>query len=341
MANDPNVWLEMQQQFQRFWQGLQQPGSNEIYQGTQDRDLGGLWSQFGLGSSPVGPEVFSQWLNKNLLEFLGAPLWSSPFAGNNSANPFVNSSWSPMAPSEFAPMKELPPIGLNRESELRWRELRDANAEQIKATSQLGRRLAGVYSTALKRFKQTLSDPSGDGEDITSLRELYDLWVSIAEQAYAEQVMTADYSKAFGNCINTSARAAKAWQELSDEVQQSINLPTRRELDSVIERQHALQATVRALGERLDNDKDLSALSDQIDTLSQRLDGLSQVASDKSRQAVSAKPKKSTPPSVVAQASSNIKSKRSRSPSQRRRKASAQPAHEFDIGGIVSGDGQR
>ena len=117
-----------------------------------------------------------------------------------------------------------------------------------------------------------------------------------------------------------------------------MNLPSRRELDSVIERQHALQAEVRALGERLLSDKDLKGLNVRIDGLSQQLDGLTPVVRSKAKvdDHLATKIKK---PARAGQTSA--KANRDGSSAKRLRKAktakpAARSAQEFDIGTIRS-----
>ena len=335
--NDRNPWVEMQQQFQQLWQSVLQQSYGGIPGGAADSGLNGFWNQFATGPRAVGPEAFSQWLNQSLQDMLRAPLqgWSSAFDGN--ANPFSGPNWSPMSPSEFAGLKDLPPLGLNRESEIRWREARDACAEQAKASAALGRLLAAVYTTAIQRFQKTIAANNSEDGEITNLRGLYYLWVSIAEQAYAEKVMTAEYSRAFGNCINSSARARKAWQELTQEAQQAMNLPNRRELDSIIERQHALQVEVRELSRRMEGAGDISALNTRIEALTQQLDELSRTAEKRSGSPATAKPEK---PSVAATSVSGAtKVKRTRRTPKRSKKATkstSAPGNEFDVGSFAS-----
>ena len=110
MVNDPNAWMDLQQQFQRLWQTLLQQGNSGS---TDEHSPGSAWSQFGFGTNPsqLGPEVFSQWLNKSLRDLLGAPLQGWPFGGGVGSNPFANTGWSVMSPSEFVAMKDLPPLG--------------------------------------------------------------------------------------------------------------------------------------------------------------------------------------------------------------------------------------
>ncbi len=318
----------MQQQLQRVWQTLLQQ--------VNGADMGGPWSQFGFdpGQTQPGLDAFSQWFNKGLYGLFGAPLQGWPFSGGVGSDRSASNAWFGMAPSEFVAMKDLPPLGLNRETELRWRELSEALKDQIDASNQLNRQLAGICTAALKRFQKSITNNEKDDIEITSLRGLYDLWIITAEQVYAEQVMTPGYSKAFGNCINSTARARKIWQELSDAAQASMNQPSRSELDSLIERQHALAAEVRALGERVLGDKDLAALHARIDALSQHVEGLTPAEQNKQSADDNSATAKKQPVHGPAKHKRGVAAKRPRKAKARPR--AARSVHEFDIGNIRS-----
>jgi len=317
------------------------------------------WLMGASGAAAPAPEAFGQWLNQSLQdllrnsvgstenhnspfaamnEFFRSPLrlWQSAFA--NSAGPFGTAGFSPMAPSQLAALADLPPLGLTREWEIAWREVQRAYAEQVDAGGALGRQIGAIYHTALKRFIKATSYDDRDDSEITSLRELYDLWVSIAEQAYAEKVMTAEYSQAFGRFINASARSAKARQELANDVQEAMNLPNRRELDSIIRTQHGLRAEVRSLGARAVNRVDIDVLTSRVEHLSRKLDALAAAPTEKPKAAK--KPKKAQAKSAPARrATSGAKRKR---PASKRRSKTASPASrsggEFDIGSFVPTD---
>jgi hypothetical protein len=319
-----------------------------------------LFNPWLMGSpGAAGPEAFGRWLNQSLQDLLrntarpsenhNAPfeamneffcsplrLWQSAFA--NSAGPFDTAGFSPMAPSQLAALADLPPLGLTREWETAWREVQRAYAEQVDAGGALGRQIGAIYHTALQRFiKATSHNDSADGE-ITSLRELYDLWVSIAEQAYAEKVMTTEYSQAFGRFINASARSSKARQELANDVQETMNLPNRRELDSIIRAQHALQAEVRSLGTRTVNHVDIDVLTSRVEVLSRKLDELAAAPKKKSQAAT--KPKKAKAESAPTRKATSAAKRRRPATGRRAKPASSasRTGGEFDIGSFVPSD---
>lgn len=325
-------------------------------------DLFSPWVMARPGS--IGPEAFTQSLNRTLEAWLQS---SAGSAGKNSApiemmneffcsplrlwqvafdkreDPFGAAAWPGMAPSEFAARRDLPPLGITREWELAWRAVHRADADQVEAGNALGRHLTTIYHTALTRFAKAISGDNIDDGEITSLRELYDLWVSIAEEAYAEVVMTTEYSQAFGNFINASASGRKARHALANDMLEAMNWPNRRELDSIIERQHSLQAEVRALGARVVCDADLDALQRRVEALSQRLDGRA-----------AARPKRSTPKAATKAGKAKLKpvpGTRVAAPAKRRppkTKRGAKPAAsasrsagEFDIGAFTTADDRR
>lgn len=311
---------------------------------------------------PIGSDPFSEWLNRcvedllrssadgssntsfNVMDaFLRSPLrlWQS--AADKTDPPFNPASWSPMALGAFTQGCDLPPLGLTREWEIRWRTVQRANTDQVDAGTALGRQLGSIYHTALKRFATAIHDHNPADGEISSVRELYDLWISIAEQAYAEQVMTPEYSQAFGHYINASARYRKARQGLSDDICEAMNLPSRRELDSIIERQHALQADLRDLAARSINDIDLDALNRRVEAISLQLDEMAVVRAHKSHAKTRAKPKR---PRAKAASGQRVApgAKRKPSASKHRGKSTvteSRGAGEFDIDGIASRDDQR
>ncbi|MFP6680590.1 MAG: poly(R)-hydroxyalkanoic acid synthase subunit PhaE [Gammaproteobacteria bacterium] len=336
--NNRNPWVEMQQQFQQLWQSVLQQSYGSIPEGAANSGLNGFWNQFATGPRrAVGPDAFSQWLNQSLQDILRAPLQGWPFPFDNNTSPFSGPNWSPMSPPEFAVLRNLPPLGFNQASEIRWCEAQDACAEQAKASAALGRQLAAVYTTAIQRFQKTIAANDSEDGEITNLRALYDLWVSIADQAYAEKVMTAEYSRAFGDCINSSARARNAWQELTEEAQHAMNLPNRRELDSLIERQHALQVEVSELSHRMEGAGDISALNTKIEALSQQLYELSRSADKRSGSPATAKPEKPSVPATSVSGPTKVKrTRRTPKRSKKATKSALAPGNEVDIGSFTS-----
>lgn len=76
---------------------------------------------------------------------------------------------------------------------------------------------------ALKIFSDSMRD--NNEKNLSSLRDIYDVWVDKAEEAYYKSVMTLNFSKNFGDMINnTSAmhKALKAFKASIDDMLGSI-----------------------------------------------------------------------------------------------------------------------
>ncbi len=69
-----------------------------------------------------------------------------------------------------------------------------------------------------------------------SLRELYDLWVEISEEHYAEFAMSEEYQDLYGDMVNRLMIMKKHYSEITDDTLRSMNLPNTREVDTMQER---------------------------------------------------------------------------------------------------------
>lgn len=280
----PSDWLHAQQQLWRQWQAFMSGGEPKPQFGADSfanfwrpfgfdpaaaaNPAGPFWSMFApwaaVGTPAGGADEFGRWLQQlleglqraaggaagatNPASFIDSFL-RSPFGafGNFAQSPFASGDWVNMKPSEFAGLFDLPPLGPGREWETKWRELHRAAKEEFEANGAFGRQLAQVYYRALKDFARVLRDNEATDGDITNLRQLYDLWIDVAESAYRKQAMSDDYARTFGRVINANSRSRNAWQTLLNDYQEALNLPSRREIDSLIARQAELVARVDEL----------------------------------------------------------------------------------------------
>jgi len=242
--------------------------SPENFRNWMSQALEGFLQNAGASAGGVDPTEF-------MSMFMRSPLTGWAGFAQPGNDPFGASAWSGMKPSEFAGLFDLPPLGLTREWETRWRELQSAAKGEFEARQGLARQGGRIYFAALKKFARTIRDNDPSDGDITSLRGLYDLWVDIAEAAYRERVMTTDYSEAFAQFVNESARCRKAWQALVNDWQEAMNLPNRRELDSMIERQADLAQRLRNL-EQPQTEFDVDALVERVRMLDSEVNRLNE-----------------------------------------------------------------
>ena len=307
-----------------------------------------MLSQFANYSGGIDAQSFVSWLNGGVDEFLRQTVSERPFAFANTADFFKAPphSWPFAAAADlslFAPgrkksgasslflgLKDLPPLGLGREWETAWRELYAAHEEQQEAAQVISRQVAAIFQTATKRFINAVNTDDGSENEITSLRELYGFWVSIAEEAYAETVMIVQYSQAFGRFINAIAGFRQSLQKITDDLATALNLLNRTDVDAIIHRQHTLEAQVRALETAVQNrpDSDSKELKDRVDALSERIEQLVSAAA-KEPAAVRPADRKTT---MAVKVTTDSGPKGNKATKRRPRKTGSKPAHQFDIG---------
>lgn len=99
----------------------------------------------------------------------------------------------------------------------------------------------------LDRLLQRLTAMGEKGEQVTTLRQLYDVWVDAGEEAYAEFVMRPEFAELYGRLVNALMAVKRHGREMVDESLGALNMPTREELNTVLDRQQQLRRQVREL----------------------------------------------------------------------------------------------
>jgi len=121
-----------------------------------------------------------------------------------------------------------PHLGVLQNHQALLENLGAAATRYREAAARYGQLLAQVGEDSLVEF-EARTRPQGAP---ASLRELHQSWVSAGEAAYERVLRSTAYSEAFGDLTNASVELSGALQRLWDEVLESFNLPSRRELDA-------------------------------------------------------------------------------------------------------------
>lgn len=74
-----------------------------------------------------------------------------------------------------------------------------------------------------------------------TLRELYDMWVEISEEHYAEFAMSEEYQDLYGDMVNRLMILKKHYSEIINDFLRSMNLPNTREVDTMQQRLQQLR----------------------------------------------------------------------------------------------------
>jgi class III poly(R)-hydroxyalkanoic acid synthase PhaE subunit len=161
----------------------------------------------------------------------------------------------------------VPSVGYTRE----WQDQNQRGAKLVldyqRALQEYLNAHARLGVDTIERFSKRVMERAETGQEITSLREVYDLWVDAGEAAYSEFVLTEEYAALYGRLVNALMALKHHSQNLMDEAVGAANLPTRRGMTTLQCRQQEVRRQIAALRSELDE-----ALGDGLNTSIRRFE---------------------------------------------------------------------
>ena len=148
----------------------------------------------------------------------------------------------------------IPAVGYSRESQEQHQHFGRLVIEYQKALQDYAAAMSKLGGRSLERFREKLEEAE---EPVTTVRGMYDLWVDACEDEYGAYTMTEEYAELYGALVNTLMAVKHQGAVMVDETLEGLNMPTRREVNTLHRR---LQETRR----------ELRALRDQIESRSKR-----------------------------------------------------------------------
>jgi class III poly(R)-hydroxyalkanoic acid synthase PhaE subunit len=247
------------EQWQQFWEQTLAGLRSNMGQFT---NLGGFydpiqqWQKFASSTAPMpGMDWMtgSDWM-KNFANMPG--MSGMPNMGNmgNMGN------WQEQAQK----MLGMPGVGYTREWQEDMQKMARLWMEHQQASQEYAEALSKVGSDTVNRLQSKLMSLTGSENPVSTLRELYDLWVDCAEDAYAELVNSDEYSQINARLVNTLMAYKQQARRMIDDTLGMMNMPTRRELDSVHKRLHDVKKQQNAA-------PDVSGLQAEVAALRQEL----------------------------------------------------------------------
>jgi class III poly(R)-hydroxyalkanoic acid synthase PhaE subunit len=217
------------------------------------------------GSKPV--EAVNQWMEQMkqaLQQFSGMPGFDAANVSDFMKQWFSPTrSWQQMV-SELTPMNQAawqlpgmntsvfnmgeaidpigkilsaPGIGYFREPQEKQQRGMQLALEYNEANFKFNQAFLRVAIESIQGFQQRLMKLDVESTP-KSLRQLYDLWVEVSEEHYAEFAMSEEYQALYGDMVNRLMVMKKHYHEMTDDLLRSLNLPNTREVDTM---QHRLQ----------------------------------------------------------------------------------------------------
>jgi len=135
----------------------------------------------------------------------------------------------------FGTMLEAPGVGYFREPQAKQQKGIQLALEYNQANQAFNQAFLQVATESIQAFQSRILKVDTDSAP-KSLRELYDLWVEISEEHYAEFAMGEEYQELYGDMVNRLMIMKKHYSEISDDMLRAMNLPNTREVDTMQER---------------------------------------------------------------------------------------------------------
>ena len=274
MPDQPHDFLKDYQAFaQQSWDTWmrylqQQPGGANPFGGlppstpTQGSDFlarslaslqaYGTWLQQAAGAG-INP-MMSNWQQPTVMQpFLAA--FNQPFAqtvaGIDSASAFgLDHQWqSWLQAMQRAGMTGMPnqvaTFGITREMQLDQQTLLAAMNEYAQINARYQALLQKVNTDGIARLQDMLAAHAEPGQQIQSLKALYDLWVDAMEEAYSQMALSDEYREVFGELVNAQMRVRQMQQQQTEQMCRELGIPTRSEVDSLGKRVQQLRRDLR------------------------------------------------------------------------------------------------
>ncbi len=128
---------------------------------------------------------------------------------------------------------------------------------------------------ALERLAAKIIERAKQGQEINTLREVYDLWVDCGEEAYSALVFTEEYADIYAQLVNALMALKHHNQTAVDEVAGSLNLPTHQGITTVQRRQQELRREIAGFRSLLDPSV-MEGMQTRLKAQAEALNGLTQ-----------------------------------------------------------------
>lgn len=211
----------------------------------------GKYTAHGFG---IGQAAMDSW--QRVLNSMGMQAFQQMGAGGFHMP--LSENWH----EQLRKMLAAPAVGFNRESQERLQDLAQLGANYQEAMDDYLEAFAkqGIESvTALRARVASLRE---GGKKISTLRELYDLWVDVNEEVYGKFAMTDEYQVVYGDLVNALMALKQGINAELDSAYEAANLPTRKDLNAAFQKQQEIRRENRTLR------KQLQELARKVDALS-------------------------------------------------------------------------
>lgn len=259
-----NPWQEMLAQWSRVAMGQPQPQPAD-FSATLNESLGRLQAQAGqwygkmqqlaaqfAGQGASAADIAAGW--KALLTEGGEGVWLELVKGMQPAQPNGFDAWYAQAQpllnqwlAEARRWLALPAVGVAREHQERLQKLMQAQLDYQEKLAAHNAALGQTLQQAVENFEAKLSEHEAPGQEITSGRALFDVWIDAAEDAFAQMALSDDYREVYGQLVNAQMRLKQDVQKEVENASGALGMPTRTEVEAAHRKIAELERAIRRL----------------------------------------------------------------------------------------------
>jgi len=141
----------------------------------------------------------------------------------------------------------VPTFGPAREHQARWQGLLKLQKQYQASAEAYTDSIRRVIDDAYKRFEEKLAAHEDPGEQLSSARALFDLWIDAAEEAYEKMALSEQFRDIYGTLANAQMRLRAATQQEMERACELMGIPLRSEMDTAHRRITELERQVQRL----------------------------------------------------------------------------------------------
>ncbi len=170
----------------------------------------------------------------------------------------------------------VPGIGYTRESQEQYLKGIRLRTDYQNALNDFNNAYSRVGVQAMEKLRQQMVRLGEEDKSITSLRQIYDLWVDANEQAYADFFYSEEYPRLYGALVNSLMHYKQHNQRTVNELLAAMNIPTQQGVNTVKEKQQDLRRGLQSVRQQLKQDNErLQRLTHQFELLRKEVKELS------------------------------------------------------------------
>jgi class III poly(R)-hydroxyalkanoic acid synthase PhaE subunit len=156
-------------------------------------------------------------------------------------------AWLQQFQLQAGPWLQSPAFGPGREHQARWQALLRAQEDYQQHSRAYVEQIKQVLEQAFALFEQRLAQHEQPGSQLTSARAMFDLWIEVAEEAYAKVALSEPFQQVYAALGNAQMRLRAGLQREIEQMSERIGLPTRSEMDTAHRRIAELERSLRRL----------------------------------------------------------------------------------------------